>query len=143
MSEGEDPHPVDTIPVIRVPVAVRLYSDVVALMPPSPCKEKLAAPLVVPAMGAEHTNMQKPPPYEGDASERRSTSDYGEWVLTEELETPDKVEDSHWTTVVHRCAQESFEKGLRNKKHLTAEQLDTVSKATAGMTTAQKQKIQQ
>ena len=94
-------------------------------------------------MVAEHTNTQNPPPYEGDASERRSMSDYKERVLTEELETPDKVEDSHWTTVVHRCAWESFEKSLRNIKHLTAKQLDTVSKATTDMTTAQKQKIQQ
>ena len=143
LSEGEDPHPVDTIPVIGVPVAIWLYSDAVASRPPSPCKERPAAPLVVRTMVAEHTNTQNPPPHEGDASKRRSMSDYKEQVLTEELETLDKVEDSHWTTVVHRCAWEYFEKSFRNIKHLTAKQLDTVSKPTTDMTTAQKQKIQQ
>ena len=88
---------------------------------PSPHRELPGAPLVIATMVPEHLNMQNALTYEGDASERRSTSDYKEQVLTEEVETPDKVEDSHWMTVVHRHVHESFEKGYQHQKPLTAE----------------------
>ena len=94
-------------------------------------------------MVPECLNMQNPPPYEGDASERRSTSDFKEQVLTEEVETLDKVEDSHWMTVVRRHACESFEKGYQHQKPLTVEQTQTVNKAAASMTADQKQKVRQ
>ena len=139
MSGGEDPQTEDIVPVGRVPIAVRLYSEVVTPRTPSPRREPPAAPLVIATMVPEHPNMQNPPPYEGDAS-KRSTSDYEEQVLTEEVKTPDKVEDSHWMTMVRRHAHESLEKRYHHQKPLTTEQTQTVKKAAASMTADQRQK---
>ena len=88
-------------------------SDVVASRPRSLRRELPAAPLVAPTMVSESSNARYPSTYEGDASERKNNSDFEERVLTEEIETPDKIEGSHWTTVVRRRARESFEKRYR------------------------------
>ena len=93
--------------------------------------------------GVQTYECPNPPPYKGDASEKGSISDYEERVSMENVEMPDRVEDSHWTTVVRRHVQESFERNNNNKNQLSAEQVKTVTKATAGMTAEQRKQVQQ
>ena len=124
----------DFVPIAEDTNAVRLYSEVVASRSPSPRRERLAQPQESTAKNAGAklpARLDEEKSSHGDDSEREGNS------LNREVETPDRVEYSNWTTVKRRRARS--EGSLRNKYPLPNEEMRTVKKAPEGLTTGKRQ----
>ena len=135
--QGEGP-----FPAAETTGTVRLYSDAVALRPPSPRREK---PVNSHGNSVRLADAKEPERPSDEKSSREKDSQEGDEGGNEgdssskEAETPDKVEYSSWTTVKRRRARS--EGSLQYKKPLTSEQTQAVKKAAEGLTSEQKQKI--
>ena len=124
-------------PVTKSTGPVRLYSDAVALRPPSPRREKLAQPSGKPVRDLDTKVPERTSEVEGSREEDGSQNEGDS--SSKEVETPDKVEYPSWTTVKRRRARS--EGSLQYKKPLTSEQANAVKRAAEGLTAEQKQKI--
>ena len=81
-----------TTPISEPTGPVRLYSDAVALRPPSPRREKLVKPSGIPVRSLEPKVPEAIPRKEDTSGEEGDSS-------SKEVETPDRVEYPSWTTV--------------------------------------------
>ena len=138
LSNEVAPQDAGSVPDTGPTIAVRLYSNVVALRPPSPCKERPVQPSESPER--EPDNIRAP---DCSIDERNVVSNNDNEIVrnepSNEIETPDRVEYTTWTTV--KCRHARSEGSLQRKRPLTGEQTQTVWKAEGGLTAEQKQKI--
>jgi hypothetical protein len=120
-------------------IAVRLYSDAVASRPPSPRRERPVQSSESPERDPD--SIRAPDrSYDGSYVNNSSNDkDVEGNDPNKEIETPDRVEYSNWTTVKRRRARS--EGSLPDKRPLTSEQTQAVLKAVGGLTHEQKQKI--
>ena len=130
--EGPDPNSEAT-------VAVRSYSDVVASRPPSPRRERPVPPAY--SLTDDLGSMREPArlgdgnPVSNNDNGSQENGDNSE----AEIETPDRVEYSSWATIQRRRARSDG--ALPNENVLTSAQAQAVNRATADLTTEQKQQI--
>lgn len=144
------PHVPEAQPRINATVNTWLYSDVVALRPPSPqeVKETTSLPAGDPSL-EKPSHVLKTEPAAQKADNNSSNKS-----LSDKLSgSPKGQEHSGWTTVERRCAhslsslyQVPVKKNSTTKTSiatsLTAEQQQTVKTATSALSQQQKQQIQ-
>ena len=120
---------------------VRLYSDAVALRPPSPRRERPLLPSTNPTTSADRAKEPEPSDEEDHGSRGDDTRKVEENESGEDVETPDKPEYAGWTKVQHRRTRsDSF---LNKRKALTSGQKKVVDLATENLTKEQRQKLRQ
>ena len=117
---------------------VRLYSDAVALRPPSPHRERPLLSSLSPVEVPDHARkpeLLKDGHHKGHGIDPRKVEDD---ELGEVVETPDKPEYTGWTKVQHKRARsDSFV-----NKTLTSGQQRLVDLARENLTKEQQQKLQ-
>ena len=132
------PQAEDSVPNSGAIITARLYSDVTASRPPSPMRDRQISPSGNPTVGLGRNNVPRRPDDRSVHSSDESSSEGHE--SSEEIETPDKIEDVPWTTIQRKRARslDSFE----NRRQLTKEQAKAIKEATEKMTAGQKQQFQ-
>jgi hypothetical protein len=135
--EVAPPYAETSVPDTETRSAVRMYSDVVALRPPSPIRERPVVPLVGPATGPDHARVVAPEPSNDGSYGGRGSDNEG----SVEVETPDQPEYHSWKNVQRKRA--CSDSALHNKGTLTLEQREAVKLAAKGLTKEQQQKLLQ
>ena len=115
-----------------------MYSDVMALRPPSPSRERPTSPSESPVMGPDSTRVPHCPYDERRAVDNGNHTGNTELCLINNSKSSER-EDSPWTTVKRRCAH--GQGSSKNKKPFTSEQAQMVNKAAEGMTASGNFKI--
>ena len=128
------PQPMGSVPAAGVADAVRLYSEIVDLRPPSRSRERPVAPSGGLVAGPENSVV----PIRSNDENVASSGDSEGHGSNEGVETPDRLE---WTTVQRRRARSLGSFRENEKRPLTSEQKRVVSMAEGGLTAEQRQKV--
>jgi hypothetical protein len=128
-------------PVLEAPVAVRMYSQVVASSPPSPAMERYLQPSDEPTAVQEGTGtLTRSEEERRPVSSNNNAVNIGGYTYSETSEHPEWEDNSPWTTVRRRKAR-SQELPMRGKP-LTSEQVQVVNIAAGSLTDEQRKNFQ-
>jgi hypothetical protein len=128
-------------PVLEAPVAVRMYSQVVASRPPSPAMERYLQPSDEPTAVQEGTGtLTRSEEERRPVSRNNNAVNIRGYTYSETSEYPEWEDNSPWTTVRRRKAR-SQELPMRGKP-LTSEQVQVVNIAAGSLTDEQRKNFQ-